>query len=200
MPSPHFHIVAAILLITLAGCASTKFETSGSTPTKTLCETKDEHISALVLWGSRWRADQKDVSLREASAQQGIEQFFAKSGCYSQVQVLRTVDGRPAIELSDNEIQQLTLASGSQPTLLLVISVRELGPVVKLLSSAALVEGGTEVTLAIKAKNLNRQEALADFTAHWKNGGPGVIRGVATLADDMRSALHASLKPDSSHP
>lgn len=195
MPSLHSHVVVATLLVTLAGCVSTKFETTGSAPKHALCESKGEHVSALVLWGTHWRADQKDIPLREASAQQGIEEFFAKSGCYSQVQVLRTVEGRPAIELSENEVQQLALASSIKPSKLLSIVVREFGPVVKLLSSAALVEGGTEVTFHIQAKNLKQQETLADFTAHWTNGGPGVIKGVSTLAEDMRTALQTALKP-----
>lgn len=195
MPSPSPLIVAAIL--TLAGCASTKFQTSGSAPTQALCE---EHISALVLWGPRWRADQKDVPLREAAAQQGIEQFFAESGCYSRVRVLRNVEGRPAIEFPEDEIRQVTLTSDIQPTTLLVIVVRELGPVIKLLGSAALVEGGTEVILDIQARDLIQQRTLADFKAHWQNGGPGVIKGVATLAEDMRAALRAALKPGSGHP
>lgn len=200
MPSHRPLIVAAVLFATLAGCASTKFETSGSAPTQALCESKGEHISALVLWGPRWRTDQKDIPLREAAAQRGIEQFFAESGCYSRVRVLRTVGGRPAIELPENEIRQVALASDLQPTKLLVIVVRELGPVIKLLGSATLVEGGTEVVLDIQANNLIQQGTLAHFKAHWQNGGPGVIKGVATLAEDMRAALHAALKPDSSHP
>ena len=195
MPPHYSRIVAAILLVVLTGCASTKFETTGSAPTQVLCESKDEHVPALVLWGTHWRTDQKDIPLREASAQQGIEEFFAKSGCYSQVQVLRTVEGRPSIELSENEIQKLAVASSIKPSKLLIIVVREFGPTVKLLSSAALIEGGTEVTLDIQAKNLNPQETLADFTVHWKNGGPGVIKGVKNLAEDMRTALQAALKP-----
>lgn len=195
MPYYYSRIVATILLVGLTGCASTKFETTGSSPKQALCESKDAHVSALVLWGTHWRADQKDIPLREASAQQGIEEFFAKSGCYSQVQILRIVEDRSAIELSENDIQQLAVASSIKPSKLLIIVVREFGPIVKLLSSAALVEGGTEVTLDIQAKNLNPQETLADFTAHWKNGGPGVIKGVKNLAEDMRTALQAALKP-----
>ena len=197
MPPHYSRIVATILLVALTACASTTFETAGSSPKQALCESKDTHLSALVLWGTHWRADQKDIPQREVSAQQGIEEFFAKSGCYSQVQVLRNVEGRPAIELSENEIHQLALATSIKPSKLLIIVVRELGPTVKLLSSAALVEGGTEVTLDIQAKNINQQETLADFTAHWKNGGPGVIKGVKNLAEDMRTALQTALKPSS---
>ena len=185
------------LLLTLAGCATTTFETSGSAPPQALCQSRDEPISALVLWGTRWRADQKDVTLREAAARQGIERFFADSRCYSQVRVLRCVEGRPANELCAEEVRQLAMEEGVRPTRLLVIVVRELGPVVKLLSSAALLEGGTEVVLDITAQTLGEQGASADFTAHWQNGGPGVIKGVATLAEDMSAALRAALRPDS---
>lgn len=198
MPPHYSRIVVTILLVALTACASTTFETTGSAPKQALCKSKDAHVSALVLWGTHWRTDQKDTPLREASAQQGIEEFFAKSGCYSQVKVLRTVEGRPAIELSENEIRQLVVASSMKPSKLLIIVVREFGPTVKLLSSAALVEGGTEVTMDIQAKNLNPPENIADFTAHWKNGGPGVIKGVKNLAEDMHTALQAALKPSGS--
>ena len=157
-------------------------------------------MSALVLWGPRWRSDQKDISLREAAAQRGIEEFFSSSGCYTKVQILRTVGGRAAIDLSDSEIQHLTAATAARPSRAIVIVVRELGPVVKLLASAALVEGGTEVVLDIRARSLNQAATLAAFKAHWQHGGPGVIKGVATLEQDMRSALHEALQPRSARP
>jgi hypothetical protein len=34
-------------------------------------------------------------------------------------------------------------------------------------------------------------EILADLRTHWQHGGPGVIKGVGTLEDDMRAALAA---------
>jgi len=32
---------------------------------------------------------------------------------------------------------------------------------------------------------------------HWAHGGPGVIKGVATLPQDMQAALAAGLQPGS---
>lgn len=43
-----------------------------------LCES-EKTVSATVLWGTRWRSDQKEPSLREAYALRGMEDFFCKS-------------------------------------------------------------------------------------------------------------------------
>jgi hypothetical protein len=56
------------------------------------------------------------------------------------------------------------------------------------------VEGGTEVVLDITEYDLP-QPAPRVFTVHWRNGGPGVVKGVATLAQDLQAALAAGLQP-----
>jgi lipopolysaccharide transport protein LptA len=73
--------------------------------------------------------------------------------------------------------------------------VRELGPVVKLLGSPVLVEGGTEVVLDIRVAVPATGESVADFRAHWQHGGPWALKGVATLEQDIGSALQAALQP-----
>ena len=166
------------ITVVVAGCASIHHETSGRAPTRSLCQVSGEQISALVLWRPQWRADQKDVALREAAAQRGIEQYFASSGCYFEARVARAAD----------------LPAGAARDRVLFIVVRELGPVVTLLGSPALVEGGTEVVLDIRATAANGA-ILADFRSHWRNGGPWVIKGTATLEEDMASALRAALNP-----
>jgi hypothetical protein len=77
----------------------------------------------------------------------------------------------------------------------LVVVVRELGPVVQLLGSPALVEGGTDVVLELKAFDVRTGASLANFGIHWQNGGAFVIKGVQTLPQDMGSALQAALSP-----
>lgn len=79
---------------------------------------------------------------------------------------------------------------------LVAIAVRELGPVVKLGSSLALVEGGTEVVLDIEEYKLPNPTSRS-FSVHWINGGPGIIKGVATLPQDIQAALAAGLQPGS---
>jgi len=199
-PSLMFSLRAFALasLLALTGCASTQFETSGRIPPQPVCQARGETLSALILWGPQWRPNQKDVPDREAAAQRGIERFFASSGCFSKVHIIRTVDDRPAVALSPFEARALAAADSISPSRVIVITVRELGPIVRLLSSPALVEGGTEVVLEIRSVVATTGEVTADYRSHWRHGGPWFIKGVGTLEQDIGAALQAALKPQPS--
>ncbi len=193
-------IVCSVSLISLAvlvlsGCASTHFQVTGQVPHQPLCQPVGEQASALVFWGPKWRLNQKAVPRREAAAQRGIEQFFSTSECFAKVRVIRKVGDRESIELSPAEVPGLAATYASAPVHVLFITVRELGPIVKLFSSLALVESGTDVVLEIRAVSPSTGQTTADFTAHWQNGGPWVIKGVSTLEQDIASALQEALKP-----
>jgi hypothetical protein len=193
-------IICSVLLILLlglwlSGCASTHFQSTGEAPQQPLCQGLNEQASALVFWGPKWRPDQKNVPFREAAAQRGIERFFSASKCFAQVRIIRKIGDRESIDLSPEEVSALAGAYGNTPGQLLFITVRELGPIVKLFSSLALVEGGTDVVLEIRAVSPSTGQTITNFTAHWRNGGPWVIKGVKTLEQDMASALQEALKP-----
>lgn len=184
------------LCIALLGCASTKVERSGLPAAEPLCQAGVERLSALVLWGPLWRADQKDVPLREAAAQRGLERFFADSRCFAKVDIRRLASERLMQGPPTAELLALAAAATPAPDKVLVITVRELGPVVQLLASPALVEGGTEVVLEMKAVNVRTGHSVASVRTHWKNGGAFVIKGTGALDVDMSSALQAALLPD----
>ena len=193
-------IVCSVSLISLAvlvlsGCASTHFQVTGQVPNQPLCQPVGEQASALVSWGPKWRPDQKEVPRREGAAQRGIEQFFSTSECFVNVRVIRKIGDRESIEFAPAEIPGLAATYASAPVHVLFITVRELGPIVKLFSSLALVEGGTDVVLEIRAVSSSTGQTTADFTAHWQNGGPWVIKGVSTLEQDIASALQEALNP-----
>jgi hypothetical protein len=152
---------------------------SGKPPAGSLCQAPGESLRALIVWDTRWRPDQKEPAKREAMAEQGIRQFAARSGCYAYVRVER---GPPSMRVADVDR-------------VVAITVRELGPVLELFSSLALVDGGTEVTLDIVSFVPGRANSRESFSVHWKNGGHGVVKGVASLPDDMQSALAAALRP-----
>lgn len=175
----------------LPSCASTTVRLSGSLPQAPVCQAPGERIAALILWRPQWRPDQKDVPLREAAAERGIEQFFSSSGCYSSAEVRRLALDEV---LSAERLEQMANSATPKPDRVLAVAVRELGPVVKLLASAALIEGGTEVVLDINAYSVGNPHSFSEFAVHWQNGGPGIIKGVATLEEDMRSALEAGLQ------
>ena len=172
-------LVAAALLGACAGTPSTRV-TLTPPDQAPVCQPQSA-LKASVLWRTQWRADQKDVPDREAAAAQGITRFFADGVCFQSAEVVRTQVGGSAFDVP----------AGSDR--LIVLTVRELGPTVKLLSSAALVEGGTEVVVDVALYGPERREADREFSIRWQDGGPGVVKGVQTLPSDMAAALKAGL-------
>ena len=152
---------------------------AGQRPPGSLCQAAGESLHALIVWDARWRPDQKEPAKREAMAEQGIRQFAARSGCYATTEVRR----------GTNNIDS------AKADRVVVVTVRELGPVLKLFSSLALIDGGTEVVLDIASFVPGRAGSRVGFSEYWRNGGHGVIKGVASLPDDMEAALAAALRP-----
>ena len=75
--------------------------------------------------------------------------------------------------------------------------MRELGPVVKLFASPGMIEGGTKVVLDVAAYHPQTATPLRRFTVQWSYGGVGVIKGVASLPQDMQAALSAAFQSGS---
>lgn len=175
---------AGAIGLLLCGCASTTVTLTPAAQAP-VC---DSRATALVLWAPQWRADQKDVAQREQAAATGLQRFLADSGCFARAELQRLPDLAPA------KVGAHADAARSGFTQLLSIGVRELGPVVKLLSSAAGFEGGTEVVLQVASYGLPGLVDRREFTIHWAHGGPGVVKGVASLPSDMQAALQAGLQ------
>lgn len=178
-------LTAPLCAVLLAGCASTVVTLTPS-PQAAVC---DRSATALVLWAPEWRAEQKDAADREAAAEKGLKDFFARSGCFAEAALRRMSSLDPAA------VSAQRAAQAGRFTRVVVIAVRELGPVVRLLSSAALVEGGTEVLLQVSTFPVPDDAPPRLFTVHWRHGGPGVVKGVASLPADMQAALVAGLQP-----
>ena len=171
----------------LVGCASTQ-ATLQPSPQAPVCAAS---ATALILWAPHWRPDQKDVLDREEAAAAGLTEFFAKSGCFALSELRRVNDFTP------QTVQKQVGSIHDPATRFVGVEVRELGPTVKLLSSAALVEGGTEVVLRVIVYSPLSGVEERQFTVHWHHGGPGVVKGIASLPSDMQAALRAGLQPDS---
>lgn len=179
-------LAASLCPVLLAACASTTSVTLTPSPQAPVC---DRTATALVLWAPQWRADQKDVPAREEAAAAGLREFLAGSGCFARAELRRVGSLGPGAAAS------ALAASGTGVDTVVTIGVRELGPVVKLLSSAALVEGGTEVVLQVGAGAARAGSPAREFTVHWRSGGAGVVKGVASLPEDMAAALRSGLQP-----
>jgi len=180
------------LALALAGCASTQFEIKGDAPTAAICQAPGQALSALVLWGPVWRPDQKDVPQREEAARQGLQHFLGTAGCFASYELRRLPGGGASVVPGDAELRALAAATRPPPDRVLVVTVRELGPVLKLQSAVPLVEGGTEVVLDLVALDAGRGTSIARFQARWRNGGTMVVKGVSSLPQDMSAAMSAA--------
>lgn len=169
----------------LVGCASTTVSVQPG-PQPPVC---DRSVSALVLWAPHWRPDQKDVAAREEAAASGIQDFLANSGCFRRSELRRVA------EITPSAVLMQVAAAPENFARVVTIEVRELGPVVKVFSSAGLIEGGTEVVLHIAVDSSQEAAAGRPFVLHWQNGGPGIIKGVASLPHDMQEALRSGFQP-----
>ena len=175
-----------VAVVALGACASTTTVQVVPSPQPSVCQST---ANALILWAPQWRPDQKDVPEREAAAADGIAQFFAKSGCFASTTVQRLAQPpAPAVAATLEQAR-------SRYDRVVVVTVRELGPIVKIGSSAALVEGGTEVVLELAEYRLPALSAQRSFSVNWRDGGPGVIKGVASLRQDIQAALAAGMQP-----
>ena len=174
-----------LLTLALAGCASTTTIKVSPSPQEPVC---DAAQTAFVFWRTQWRTDQKDVLERETAAEAGIGQFITSSGCFKSASVERLS------QLSEEQAKSMAGAAANRSGKVVLVSVRELGPTVKIGASMALVEGGTEVVLDI-SEFISGRGAPRTFSVRWNSGGPGVLKGVARLPQDMQAALNAALQP-----
>ena len=182
-----------VALALLAGCATTKVETTGTPPQQPLCQVGEPAVSTLVYWAPQWRPDQKEPQLREAAALRGIEDFFNRAGCIAIAGIHRLPEEKP---LPTNEAL-VRLASNSTPVpeRVVLIVVRELGPRMTI-GIPKIVEGGTEVLIDVRVLNPTTKESLTNTQTLWRNGGTFVIKGVKTLDQDMSATLKAALMPE----
>lgn len=183
---PRFQLLPlAAVLLAVVGCASTTTSQLSPSPQAPVCAAS---ATALIFWMPKWRGDQKDVLARETAAADGIRQFFERSGCFKSASLERL----PQVS---EETARVTAADATRRNeKVILIAVRELGPTVKIGTSLALVEGGTEVVLEV-SEFMPGKAGPRTFTVEWRSGGPGVLKGVASLPQDMQAALVAGLQP-----
>jgi len=176
-------------IFSLGGCASTKVTLHNAGNGIPLCQTQKTAPTALILWGTAWRENQKEVARREGMASHAISQFFNSSPCFSKVDVLRLAAGREAIRLSDKEALEFAVSTGNNYDKVIFVRLEELGPFVKINLSPVLWEGGTEVMLRVRVLNVTTSALETDASIHWKDSGAFVLKGNKTLEQDLQAAL-----------
>lgn len=178
------------LAVLAAGCAATRVATHGVGSGAPVCESSAQ-ADALILWGTAWRANQKDSARREQMADRAIRRFFAGSSCFASAEVMNAIGGRSAIGVSDAEVLKWARADRRAYSKIVVLRVEELGPLLVVHPSPVLWEGGTEVMLRARVLDAPTAALDRDVAVHWKNSGPFVLKGQWTLEEDMHAALRA---------
>jgi hypothetical protein len=101
----------------------------------------------------------------------------------------RSETGRP----TDEQVRALAATEVLPPDRVLVVIVRELGPVIQILGPVAAFGGGTEVVLELQTRESWSGESIDKLKTHWHNGSYFVIKSTKTLPQDMKSAVQAAL-------
>jgi hypothetical protein len=184
----------------LCSCSTTQVSTTGNEQGRAFCQSGGERLNALVLWGPIWRLDQKDVPLREQAALEGLQEFASSSGCFETTVIQRLAGGRNAEVPNAEALIATVRAARPMPDRVLVVTIRELGPVIQILGPIAVFGGGTEVVVDVERRNAKSGEVEAAIQTHWSNGGSFVLKSTRTLPNDMRSALQVALQRSAPSP
>jgi hypothetical protein len=176
------------MLLIAGGCTTTaaKFYPTGLTPP--LCRAGAQKDSVAVYWGTAWRADQKEVSRREAMAANGLSEFFGGTTCFTTLVLSRTINGRDPLLLIDPEL----LASAPMDAdRIFVIRIEELGPNLMFYLSPILWETRNDVVLRVRSLNVRTKRLESDVSVRWTRGGAFALLGTNSLPPDFTGALAA---------
>jgi hypothetical protein len=180
-------LILAALVFVIGGCSTTvKFYATGATPP--LCRAGAHKDSVAVYWGTAWRADQKEVARREAMVATGLSEFFGGTSCFTTVSLLRTVNGRDPLVLTDPELLASAPVDAGR---IFVIRVEELGPNLMFYLSPILWETRNDVVLRVRSLNTRSKALESDVTVRWTRGGAFTMLGTNSLPPDFSGALAA---------
>lgn len=188
-------LMSAFSIVVFGGCAATQVTTHAVGNTMSSTSAMATKQTALILWGTAWRTNQKEVALREGMAGRGITQYFSTAPCFSKVEILKSAAGREAVGMSDVEALNFAAAAGKEYGLIILVRVEELGPLIMIHPSPVLWEGGTEVALRVRVLNTRTAALETDTAIHWRNSGPFVLKGTRTLEQDIQAALASVFRP-----
>lgn len=185
-------IAALTAIIVLGGCASTRIDITGSALKEPLCQVGSSPVATVIFWGTQWRPDQKEPQHREAAALKGIQDFVAQTPCLAVSDIRRVPSGSP-VPTDQDLIRSVSTPSGG-PERVVLVMVHELGPHLSF-GIPVIVEGGTEAIIDVRVLQTHTFAVLASTRIEWRNGGRFIVKGVRSLDEDMRAALHAALMP-----
>ncbi|MBX7059227.1 MAG: hypothetical protein K1X75_14265 [Leptospirales bacterium] len=154
-----------------------------------LCADQDTVQQSLVFWGSAWRANQKEPTLREEIARKAISAYFGGRSCLHAVGIVENVSERSALELSDAELLLQARSYGRPIDQIVVLRIEELGPILILRPCLLSWEGGSDLRLRVRTIDVQSERLTSDISYDRRESGTYVVRGVGPLAEQLELGL-----------
>lgn len=185
----YFITLSAVCGLILSGCSTIiiKAHIAGGKPP--ICGNITAGQKVLVLWGTAWRHEQKAKDRREQIASGAIKSFFDTRSSSCPATVLRSLDDKDPVSMSDAEILRSSSVVSGQFRKVIVIRIEELGPTLAFYLSPFLWQGSTNVCLRIKVLDVAGSSLDTDVALQWEKGGAFVLRGTKYLEESLVSAL-----------
>lgn len=181
--------VSIILFFTLFGCSAITvkhYVVGNETP---LCIKNTSKTKVAVYWGTAWRKNQKEMSVREQYIDDGLKIFFDSADCFETISISKKVQGNNVLLATDEEL----ISAGKEIGVDKVIRFRieELGPNLYLYLSPILWETQNEVSLQVKILNTKTGKVESDISTQWRRGGAFTFNGAESLQYDFAETLKA---------
>ena len=183
-------ISAIILVMSIAGCATTSTQIYLASEKTAICSRNSKNLGyTAVLPEAAWRKDQKEPAKRELMAIEEIKKAFDNFPCGN----LSVPGGvREFAKWSrKSESELLKYFSDEGVDTIILLRMEELTPRLYFTFSLPLLWGGSnEADFRIRMLSVKNGEVLVDMRVLRSTGGPFNIRPAEWARDELQAALH----------
>jgi hypothetical protein len=176
----------SVVLCGLAACTTIDSQDEAVSGVPPLCKANSDLGFVVVAPLTHWRADQKEPKVREAIAEAAIKSSFAELSCARSMEIR-------SIAVDQTLPQAFDQARHANATTLVVVTIRELGPIVNL-SFPVLWSGWSDVAFDFKAIDLESGRSVLELSRHRQVGGAFNLRGLGPLQAEFEAALKPLLR------
>ena len=186
--------VSLILFFALFGCSSISVKHHIVGNEIPLCKKNTSRKKVAIYWGTAWRKNQKEVSVREKYINDGLNTFFYSKNCFETISISKKVRGKDVLLVTDEELISAGIAIGADKVI--KFRVEELGPNLYLYISPILWETQNEVSLQVKVLDIKTGKVESDISTQWKRGGAFTFNSAESLPGDFVETLKVIFRGD----
>jgi hypothetical protein len=183
-------ISAIILVMSIAGCATTSTQIYQMSEKAAICSRNSKNFGyTAILPEAAWREDQKEPAKRELMALEEIKKAFDNFPCGN----LSAPGGvREFAKWSrKSESELLKYFSNEGVDTIILLRIEELTPMLYFTFSLPFLWGGSnEADFRIRMLSVKTGEVLVDMRVIRITGGPFNIRPAEWSRDELQAALH----------